>query len=540
MISLIKRENKGKLLLAFIAMIIASFDGVVLSYIVSEAGKFSVTSSNQEILLFGIKGISGLFIVYFSQYIYTICVSSIIKDFNLFLKQNFFWNSFYNSERIKILPNSSKIISNLSNDFKLIENQYFHEFFELIGNIALCIVSLIYMLKYNFYIALLFLSMSILPMLIPIIFSNKLKKAGSDWSLANEQYINNTKDYIQGFHVLKTYRVYKEIYLRSLNRLRKLEEKNYKLTKIQAFAEFISSLCAGISFVVPFVVGCFVIINTNSLSFSSLIGIFLLNDRVVGPLNTITSGINRMKTTEKLRKELFILNDQKIKYDETSLLPNNISNKLKLLQFNNVIYHIKNGIDLKINETFKAPFKVLIIGDSGSGKTTLLNLIKGDLLPDSGKIIVKNEFNKNMDISKNVAYISQNPYIFNTTLMENITLFENEKFSKNEIIMVLKKVALYDELGGENSLNYQCGSMGEKLSGGQMQKIEVARALLRNKKLLLVDEATANLDNKNAKRIRDLLFKLSIPFIEVAHHYDINDKRYTDKFEIIKGKLHRI
>ena len=96
MINLIKRENKGKLLLAFVAMVIASFDGVVLSYIVSEAGKFSMSSSNQEILLFGVKGIIGLFAVYFSQYIYTTCVSSIIKDFNLVLKQNFFWNSFFN------------------------------------------------------------------------------------------------------------------------------------------------------------------------------------------------------------------------------------------------------------------------------------------------------------------------------------------------------------------------------------------------------------------------------------------------------------
>lgn len=537
MINLIKRENKGKLLLAFVAMVIASFDGVVLSYIVSEAGKFSMSSSNQEILLFGVKGIIGLFAVYFSQYIYTTCVSSIIKDFNLVLKQNFFWNSFYNSKK---LPDSSKIISNLSNDFKLIENQYFQEFFELIGNVALCTVSLIYMLKYNFYIALLFLSMSILPMIIPLVFSNKLKKAGSNWSFANEEYINSTKDYIQGFQVLKTYRVYKEIYLRSLSKLRKLEEKNYKLIKTQAFAEFISSLCAGISFVVPFVVGCFVIINTNSLSFSSLMGIFLLNDRVVGPLNTITSGINRMKTTEKLRKKLFIFDDQKNKCEEAPGLLNDSSEKLKTLQFDNVVYHIQNGIDLKVNEIFEAPFKILVIGDSGSGKTTLLNLIKGNLSPKSGKIIAKNGLNEDIDISKNVAYISQNPYIFNTTLMENITLFENEKFSKNEVVTVLKKVALYDELGKENSLDYQCGPMGERLSGGQMQKIEVARALLRNKKLLLIDEATANLDNKNAKRIRDLLFRLSIPFIEVAHHYNINDKRYTDKFELIEGKLYKI
>ena len=87
-------------------MVIASFDGVVLSYIVSEAGKFSMSSSNQEILLFGVKGIIGLFAVYFSQYIYTTCVSSIIKDFNLFLKQNFFGIAFIIQKNYPIVQKS--------------------------------------------------------------------------------------------------------------------------------------------------------------------------------------------------------------------------------------------------------------------------------------------------------------------------------------------------------------------------------------------------------------------------------------------------
>ena len=78
---------------------------------------------------------------------------------------------------------------------------------------------------------------------------------------------------------------------------------------------------------------------------------------------------------------------------------------------------------------------------------------------------------------------------------------------------------------------------GKNLSGGQIQRLEIARALLRDKKVLLVDEATANLDKNNSKKIRDLLFNTPVPVIEVAHNYNLNDKRYTDKFELKNGKL---
>lgn len=75
---------------------------------------------------------------------------------------------------IKNIPNSSGIISNLSNDFKLIENKYFQGIFSLTSDILLCIVSLIYMLKFNIYISLLFLSMSFLPMIVPFAFLKNL------------------------------------------------------------------------------------------------------------------------------------------------------------------------------------------------------------------------------------------------------------------------------------------------------------------------------------------------------------------------------
>lgn len=168
--------------------------------------------------------------------------------------------------------------------------------------------------------------------------------------------------------------------------------------KTQAVAGLLSSLCAGVSFIVPFVVGCFVIINTNTLSFSALMGIFLLNDRVVGPLTSVASDFNEIKTTDELRKKLFIFENRvSVASDLHKTTP---VNDLQSLKFNNVTYEINDKITLTLNKTLVAPFKVLICGESGSGKTTLLRLIKGDILPANGDIEAKDIYGKDMIIFK--------------------------------------------------------------------------------------------------------------------------------------------
>jgi len=116
-------------------------------------------------------------------------------------------------------------------------------------------------------------------------------------------------------------------------------------------------------------------------------------------------------------------------------------------------------------------------------------------------------------------------------------LFQHTKFSEDEVVSVLKQVHLYDELGMSEALSRECGPEGALLSGGQKQRIEIARGLIRNKSLYLVDEATANLDSKNADLIRDILFNLKQPVIEVAHHFDNKETRYTEKLLLENGKL---
>lgn len=532
---LFKLVDRWKLLLGFFLMIVASFNGVVLSSIIVYASKFSENTTVQDITMFGIFSFLGWCVVYLARYFLTIITASIIKQANISLKQNYFWHEF---SSFGFKKDSSEVISGLSNDWKLIETNYYQSIFSIMSNSMLFIVSLIYMLYMNALTSVIFIIFSFLPMIVPKLLNSKLKESANSWSSANEQYIKRIKEYLQGMSVLKAYSVLKETYSGAEMSLENVEKKSYELFRIQSFAEVLSAILSGISFIFPFVIGCYLIIFTNSLSISILIAIFLANDRIVGPLREIATGLNRIGTTVDLRTKYFVQASDFIKESKRNESKDSGQPKgLKLLDLKNVKYQMNEQQQLHLNINLHGHFKAVIYGDSGSGKTTLLNLIRGVIHPNSGEIHAVSQDNTLIDISKEIAYIEQTPYIFDATVKDNITLFQNHEFSEQEVTDTLKAVSLYDELGKDQSLGFICGDTGNKLSGGQKQRIEIARALIRHKALYLVDEITANLDVKNATQIREILFRLKVPVIEVAHHFNANESQYTHQLELKNGEL---
>lgn len=130
--------------------------------------------------------------------------------------------------------------------------------------------------------------------------------------------------------------------------------------------------------------------------------------------------------------------------------------------------------------------------------------------------------------SDQMAYIEQNVFLFHTTVRENITL--GGDFTEEQIEEVLRNSALYEDLKlFENGLDTDVGENGRKLSGGQRQRIAVARALIHNRKILIMDEGTSALDKENAKIIeKSLLEEPDITLILVSHHLEKNEmKKYT-------------
>jgi ATP-binding cassette subfamily B protein len=162
---------------------------------------------------------------------------------------------------------------------------------------------------------------------------------------------------------------------------------------------------------------------------------------------------------------------------------------------------------------FESGKSYALVGNSGAGKTTMLNILAGLLKVESDKVWVDGNDLSKLDLQiyyKDIAYLTQNPAVFNGTIRENL-LFD-KMVSDDELFDALRKVNLYDRITSmDEKLDTQIGERGSILSGGEKQRLALARIMLQKPKLILLDEPTSALDSINQERILGNLFK------ELAH-----------------------
>lgn len=209
------------------------------------------------------------------------------------------------------------------------------------------------------------------------------------------------------------------------------------------------------------------------------------------------------------------------------------------IEFKNVDFSYKDNEPVLKNINFKinAGEKIAIIGRNGSGKTTIINLILRFLKPDSGKILLDGrDINdiKLKDYRNLISIVSQEIYLFNTSIKENILLNSNKTDSD---LKEVSRECMADEFIEKMELKYDSlvGERGGKLSGGERQKVAMARALIRKSKILILDEATANYDIKSERQINNIIeenYKDETVII-ITHRPDVLEK--VDKVVIVNN-----
>jgi len=189
-------------------------------------------------------------------------------------------------------------------------------------------------------------------------------------------------------------------------------------------------------------------------------------------------------------------------------------NAIQELEFKNVVFRYQsskraslNGIDFSIRKGETIAF----VGPSGSGKTTLVKLLVGLYRPHEGTILYNGISYSEINIEElreQLGFVTQDTQLFSGTIKENL-LFVKPNASDEEIIEVLDKAACQNLLArAENGIDTVIGEGGVKVSGGEKQRLSIARALLRNPKLLVFDEATSALDSITEEEISDTIRNL--------------------------------
>jgi len=314
---------------------------------------------------------------------------------------------------------------------------------------------------------------------------------------------------------------------------------------VQSFPKIIIELLS------VFILFCIIyyLIKTNQSSedMLSILTIFLLivyktipaTNKLVSFLNSYNSFVPNMEVLYNELKTKSELGDN-IELD----FKNNIESitSLKKIELKNISYRYKNknvnvlkGVNLTLNKDHIYGFS----GQSGSGKTTLVNIICGLLDPTNGDLFYNNDKNSKKFQIDRVSYVSQSSYLQNCSLKENIAFgVVEEKIDLKKIDRIISDLDLTNLVEKlPNKLDSKVTELGANFSGGQIQRISIARALYLDTNLLILDEPTSSLDMTNKELIIDLIKSLKQNRIIILVSHDKDDLKICDKIFKIGNQI---
>ena len=520
LLKFIKLLPKKEMVLYIIFALLYSCQGIVIPVIIQMAGHID-SSDSWDLIVFTFSSISLWVVVYAFMYIENILLRSIIRAFNVSLSENILKNHAVFPKNIS----DSELCSLLTQDLGIVDQEFLQSF--LISPVwgASILVSVIYLIKQNIIVGSLFTIGAFLMILPQFIFKRKLKESGELLSSSKEKNLRSITDFGKGIETIICNQAEKENVRQTLITLGEMETTQFKYYTLQNLVMFWTGPLKAIGLIGPFVIG--LVIKQNSIT--TLIAMMSASTYLINPLQQILEAIASIQSSQ-------VIKDKLLTFGSESEIPSKglHIHTLEEIQLKNVTKSYDNQeIFRDVTVTFSLSQHNLIVGDSGIGKTTLFRLISGQDKAYSGKIIFKSidgrELTPNLD---NIAIIHQNPYVFHTSVRHNLTLYQD--YSDSLLISTLKKVGLWEACC--HQLDYEL--TGDNFSGGQIIKLEIARAILRGKQVLLADEMMASLDGASSKEISNVLKQLPNSIIEIAHHYNLED--YDAVYRIENKSIVRI
>ncbi len=409
---------------------------------------------------------------------------------------------------------SGKYISNLNFDVNQITGMLSNSFLSLFKDGLTLIGLLLVMFFQNWKLSLI----AILMIPIASFIAKKLgKRIGKVATQAQEKSGDLNKYLIDLFKNHKIIKIFqRENYEneRSEKFVNDLKEKSIKIATVYIRSTPIMEVVTGIMIaVLIFYSGKLIMNDELSINnFFSFLAAMMLAYQPVKSLATVSVGIGQGLSAGKrilpiIDQENKILNNEKAKLLEIE----NAS-----IEFKNINFSYKsnlNNIVLKnINIGIAGRKMTALVGHSGSGKSTILNLIPRIYDPDSGEILIDNQKVQNLNLKslrKEISIVDQNTTLFDDTIFNNIKYAKPEA-SEKEIFTAAKISMCTDFIEKlENKFQTVIGENGVKLSGGEKQRLSIARALLKDSKIILLDEATSSLDSETEEKIQKAIEELT-------------------------------
>jgi len=401
-------------------------------------------------------------------------------------------------------------MARMTSDTKKVANIVSWALLDFIWSLLFMIFTLIVLLIYSFKLALIVMICVPLFILISLIFKNKILKHNRASRKHNSEV---TAKYSESFLGAKTT---KSLSIEDKN-LEEFDQVAAKLKRANVKAISISSLFSSIllfaiysTLALVMYVGSIDLLDPLNTTFT--IGTLFLFIRATTsffePIRVLTTILTNLKQAQASAERIIGLIEEKPEIvDDDNLVDDNLKIKSGKIEYKNVGFYY--NFEEKILENFNLEIKegstVSLVGRTGSGKTTLVNLLSRFYELKTGQILIDEIDYKKFKLNylrKNIGYVLQSPHLFSSSILDNIKYGKNDA-TLDEVIRAAKIVGAHDFIEKlPQGYNSHVGEGGNLLSVGEKQLISFARAIIKNPKILILDEATSSIDSQAERKIQ--------------------------------------
>ena len=425
-------------------------------------------------------------------------------------------------------------LSALTNDAASIETNYLAQMPAMITKAVTFIGALLLMCRYSLLMTAIAAGLTVLPLIASLLTGNRLQAVESRVSERNGEFTAALSDCLAGFTVVKNFKAEREIFRLFAQNNKALEHEKFTGRRIKTLVGMIGAVTGIFAQLGVFIAGVYLSMKGGSMTPGAVVLFVNLMNFIISPIAELPGLLACRKAALGLVDKLAAALERSSSREGSETL-NRLEHGIRL---ENVSFAYEPGKTVLhgINAEFEAGRAYALVGGSGSGKSTLLNLLMAAETNYSGHILADGI--ELSDISTESLYgtmaaIQQNVFVFNASIKDNVSMFRD--FPKTEMDEAIARAHL-GALIRERGEDYLCGENGSGLSGGEKQRISIARSLPKKSSVLLADEVTAALDAQTAHRVSsDILDLQGITRIVVTHTLEESLLRRYDKIFVLRS-----